>query len=189
MRYGLALLLSASLLLNAGCKREHRVFDPGAAQASVAYAAPLNPVHAGGPSAPAAPYIPSARALSQYEQSAYAVGEGKRLYMAFNCVGCHQHGGGGIGPALMDAQWIYGSHPEQIYASIVEGRPNGMPSFAGKIPEYQVWELVAYVRSMSGQLPEDIAPSRSDEMPVVKAEQARPKEHPQDQQKDRKAQP
>ena len=189
MRYGLALFLSTSLLLSAGCKREHRVFDPGAAQASVAYAAPLNPVHAGGVSAPAAAYIPPARALSQYEQSAYAVSEGKRLYMAFNCVGCHQHGGGGIGPALMDAQWIYGSHPEQIYASIVEGRPNGMPSFGGKIPEYQVWELVAYVRSMSGQLPPDIAPSRSDEMPVVKAEQARPKEHPADQQKVGKAQP
>jgi cytochrome c oxidase cbb3-type subunit 3 len=118
------------------------------------------------------------------------VGEGKRLFSAYNCAGCHQHGGGGIGPALMDAEWIYGSHPEQIYASIVQGRPNGMPSFAGKIPEFQVWELVAYVHSMSGQLPEDIAPSRSDEMPVVKAEQGRRKEHPQDEnQKPRKAQP
>ena len=29
----------------------------------------------------------------------------------------------------MDAEWIYGSHPEQIYSDIVQGRPNGMPSF------------------------------------------------------------
>jgi cytochrome c oxidase cbb3-type subunit III len=96
-------------------------------------------------------------------------------------VGCHAHGGGAIGPALMDSVWIYGSHPDQIYSDIVQGRPNGMPSFSGKIPEYQVWELVAYVRSMSGQLPSDVAPSRSDEMAVAKAEQARKKEHPEDE--------
>ena len=129
----------------------------------------LNDVHAGGSMAP-----PSA---SMYDQSAYAVSEGKRLFEAYNCSGCHQHGGGGIGPALMDAEWIYGSDPEQIYSDIVQGRPNGMPSFQGKIPDYQVWELVAYVRSLSGQLPSDVAPSRSDEMPVAKAEQARANGH------------
>ena len=58
----------------------------------------------------------------------------------------------------MDDQWIYGSRPEQIYTDIVQGRPNGMPSFRGKIPDYQVWELVAYVRSMSGQLPSTSPP-------------------------------
>jgi cytochrome c oxidase cbb3-type subunit 3 len=115
------------------------------------------------------------------EDSAYAVSEGKRLYNAYNCVGCHAQGGGAIGPPLMDSVWIYGSHPDQIYSTIVQGRPNGMPSFGGKIPDYQVWELVAYVRSMSGQLSSDVAPSRSDTMPVAKAEQARQKEHPSDQ--------
>jgi cytochrome c oxidase cbb3-type subunit 3 len=165
----------AALLLAAvvGCKREQRVFDPGAASSQLASGVALNEVHAGG-AVPA----PSA---SMYEQSAYTVAEGKRLYSAYNCVGCHAHGGGGIGPALMDAEWIYGSHPEQIYSDIVQGRPNGMPSFAGKIPDYQVWELVAYVRSLSGQLPADVAPSRSDDMPVAKAEQARQKEHPADE--------
>ena len=82
-------------------------------------------VHAGG--------TVTAPPNSVYEQNAYAVAEGKRLYNAYNCVGCHQQGGGGIGPALMDSTWIYGSRPEQIYADIVQGRPNGMPSFAGKI--------------------------------------------------------
>jgi cytochrome c oxidase cbb3-type subunit III len=154
----------------AGCKREQRVFDPGSSGRQIANGVAVNDVHAGGPMA-----VPT---LSNYEESAYAVGEGKRLYNAYNCVGCHAHGGGAIGPPLMDAEWIYGSRPEQIYSDIVQGRPNGMPSFAGKIPDYQVWELVAYVRSMSGQLPSDVAPSRSDEMPVVKAEQARKKEHP-----------
>lgn len=157
----------------AGCKREHRVFDPGSSGAQIANGVAVNEVHAGGPIS-----VPD---HGPYEESAYAVGEGKRLYSAFNCVGCHNHGGGGIGPALMDAKWIYGSHPEQIYSTIVQGRPNGMPSFAGKIPDYQVWELVAYVRSLSGQLPSDVAPGRADEIQVKKAEQAKKKEHPPDE--------
>jgi cytochrome c oxidase cbb3-type subunit 3 len=181
MRGALAPVVAAFVLLSVGCKREHRVFDPGAAESQVASGPTLNPVHAAGTPAPPSVSKFNPGAYAQYSQSAYAVSEGKRLFMAWNCAGCHQHGGGGIGPALMDAQWIYGSHPEQIYADIVEGRPNGMPSFAGKIPDYQVLELVAYVRSMSGQLPEDVAPSRSDEMPVAKAEQARKKEHPPDE--------
>jgi cytochrome c oxidase cbb3-type subunit 3 len=156
-----------------GCKREQRIFDPGSAGAQAANGVSLNPVHAGGDV--------SVSDMNKLEDSAYAVGEGKRLYNAYNCVGCHAQGGGAIGPALMDSEWIYGSHPEQIYSSIVQGRPNGMPSFGGKLPAYQVWELVAYVRSMSGQLPSDVAPSRSDTMPVAKAEQARQKEHPSDE--------
>jgi cytochrome c oxidase cbb3-type subunit 3 len=181
MKPALPIFAAATLLVFTGCKREHRVFDPGASGAQVANGVALTEVHAGGTSTPVSGSQPLPAAEVPYEQSAYAVSEGKRLYMAWNCVSCHQHGGGGIGPALMDAEWIYGSRPEQIYSDIVQGRPNGMPSFSGKIPEYQVWELVAYVRSMSGQLPEDIAPSRSDEMPVAQAEQARPKEHPQDE--------
>ena len=66
-----------------------------------------------------------------------------------------------MGPPLMDDEWIYGSEPQNIYATIVEGRPNGMPSFRGKIPDQQVWELVAYVRSMSGLLRQDVAPPRA----------------------------
>ena len=161
------------LLVPAGCKREHRIFDPGALGSQIADGVAVSNVHAGG--------TQPKPSLAKYQESAYAASEGKRLYEAFNCVGCHQHGGGGIGPALMDSEWIYGSEPQQIHADIVQGRPNGMPSFGGKIPEYQVWELVAYVRSLSGQLPSDVAPSRSDEMPVAKAEQARKKEHAPDE--------
>jgi cytochrome c oxidase cbb3-type subunit III len=163
----------ALLVLPLGCRREQRVFDPGSSGTQLADGTALNEVHAGG-SVP----VPD---ISKYEGSAYAVAEGKRLYSAYNCVGCHAQGGGAIGPALMDSVWIYGSQPQQIYSDIVQGRPNGMPSFGGKLPDYQVWELVAYVRSMSGQLPSDVAPSRSDQMPVAKAEQARQKEHPADQ--------
>jgi cytochrome c oxidase cbb3-type subunit 3 len=107
-----------------------------------------------------------------YADNAWAVAEGKRLYTWFNCVGCHAQGGGGMGPALMDETWIYGGAPWEIYASIVQGRANGMPSFAGKIPDAQVWQIVAYVRSLSGQLRKDVRPSRSDHMRVKEPEQS-----------------
>jgi len=51
----------------------------------------------------------------------------------------------------MDQQWRYGGRLDQIYASIVQGRPNGMPSWARKIPDAQIWEIAAFVKSLSGR--------------------------------------
>jgi cytochrome c oxidase cbb3-type subunit 3 len=107
-----------------------------------------------------------------YGKNAYGMSEGKRLYNYFNCVGCHANGGGGMGPALIDDEWIYGSAPDQIFATIVQGRPNGMPTFGGRIPDYQVWQLAHYVRSMSGLQSRDPAPGRSDHMKNKQPENA-----------------
>lgn len=166
-------LLVASVLFFTllGCKREHRIFDPGESASTPASGTILTDVSAGP--------RPAQNAPQGFEESAYSVAEGKRFYQAYNCVGCHAQGGGAIGPALMDSEWIYGSSLEQIHSTIVQGRPNGMPSFAGKIVDYQVWEIAAYVRSMSGQLPSDVAPSRSDHMPSSVPEAAKEKEHPE----------
>jgi cytochrome c oxidase cbb3-type subunit III len=90
-----------------------------------------------------------------YYDNADAVAAGKRLYAQFNCSGCHSNGGGGMGPSLMDDVWIYGGRLEQIHQTLVEGRPNGMPTWAGVIPDEQLWQISAYVRSMS--LPETLA--------------------------------
>jgi cytochrome c oxidase cbb3-type subunit 3 len=107
---------------------------------------------------------PVAEVRNEYEENAYALSEGKRLFNSYNCNGCHAQGGGGMGPPLLDDEWIYGGRPEQIFSTIVEGRPNGMPAFRGKLPDFQVWQLAAYVRSMSGQVPKDAAPTRPDHM-------------------------
>jgi len=37
-----------------------------------------------------------------------------------------------------------------------------MPSWGGRIPEYQVWQIVGYVRSMNGEQPRSASPSRLD---------------------------
>jgi cytochrome c oxidase cbb3-type subunit 3 len=88
-----------------------------------------------------------------YEGKPQYINEGRRLFTWYNCVGCHFNGGGGIGPALMDNQWRYGGRLDQIYSSISQGRPNGMPHWGGMIPDAQIWELAAYVRSLSTPTP------------------------------------
>jgi hypothetical protein len=105
----------------AGCKREERGFRVGPPTTEKMSVATMSDLHPGGGPTPAG-------TKNGYEESAYAISEGQKLYMSMNCVGCHFHGGGGIGPPLMDNEWIYGSDPQQIFASIVEGRPNGMPA-------------------------------------------------------------
>jgi cytochrome c oxidase cbb3-type subunit 3 len=79
-----------------------------------------------------------------------AVARGMKDFDAFNCSGCHMaHGGGGMGPALSDSSWIYRSSPANIYLDIVQGRSAGMPAFGAMLPDRTVWELVAYVQSLS----------------------------------------
>jgi cytochrome c oxidase cbb3-type subunit 3 len=85
-----------------------------------------------------------------YEGDEDAIADGKRLFNQFNCSGCHASGGGAIGPPLMDDQWIYGSTSANIFYTIIEGRPQGMPAFGGRIAQDQVWRIAAYVRSLSG---------------------------------------
>jgi cytochrome c oxidase cbb3-type subunit III len=107
--------------------------------------------------------IADSRAI-QYENNSFHIAQGQRLYAWMNCVGCHSHGGGGMGPPLMDAEWRYGGSMEQIVDTIIEGRPNGMPSFDQKLTEQQAWQLAAYVRSLSAQPRQDALAARADEM-------------------------
>jgi cytochrome c oxidase cbb3-type subunit 3 len=149
--------LVAAAMLCVACRREERRFremPPSATATNVAVATTLQPGPAHQVTETRDPYI----------YNAYAISEGKALYSLFNCVGCHGNGGGGMGPPLMDDKWIYGSDPASIFASIVEGRPNGMPSWRGRIANYEIWRLVAYVRSMSGQAPKDAASGRGDHL-------------------------
>ena len=165
-------ILATCLLALASCSREDRQLRPSPSASQV-----INTVQVSGLNPGANPVSPPPNP-PYYEESAYAVSEGKTLFNEYNCVGCHANGGGGIGPPLMDNYWIYGSEPGNIFTTITQGRPNGMPSFRNRIPEYQVWEIVAYVRSLSGLLPKDVAPSRSDQLYVKPAEQSMPNQTP-----------
>ncbi len=84
-----------------------------------------------------------------YADDARAIAEGRALYTAMNCSGCHGGaGGGGIGPPLADADWIYGGQPENLVEAILKGRPNGMPAFGQRLPAAEAWKIAAYVATL-----------------------------------------
>ena len=81
-----------------------------------------------------------------------AVTRGMQDFANFNCSGCHMaNGGGGMGPALSNDTWIYRSSPANIYLSIAQGRSAGMPAFGAMLPDRTIWELVAYIQSLSNK--------------------------------------
>jgi cytochrome c oxidase cbb3-type subunit III len=92
---------------------------------------------------------------AKFDGNPEQIAAGRQLYVAYNCVGCHFNGGGGMGPPLMDDAWIYGSSMENIASTIIEGRPAGMPTFRSMVTGDQVWQLAAYVRSLSGLAEKD----------------------------------
>lgn len=153
-----SLLIFAGVLALAACQRESRDLTKPGGETVPAGKSPDTVVPGGGSFAPLDPR------LAAYENNAPAISQGQQLYIQFNCVGCHAHGGGGMGPALMDDEWRYGSRIDQIAATIAEGRPNGMPAWRGKLTDEQIWQLAAYVRSLSGQASKDAVSSRTEGM-------------------------
>lgn len=79
---------------------------------------------------------------------------GHKLFEQMNCAGCHGYDAkGGMGPDLTDRYWRYGGTPVQIYKSIYEGRPKGMPAWGKALPERDIWALTAFVQSLGGAFP------------------------------------
>jgi cytochrome c oxidase cbb3-type subunit III len=81
-----------------------------------------------------------------------AIERGMKYFINFNCVGCHaDNGGGGMGPALSNTTFLYGGQPENIYLSIFQGRPNGMPTWGAVLPDSVIWDLVTYIGKLSNE--------------------------------------
>ena len=152
------LIALGALALLAGCDREERNSRGQPLPETTAAAPRLSTLQPGVQIADA----PDPRA-AEYENNSYQQSQGQLLFQKMNCAGCHTHGGGGMGPALSDDEWRYGGSMEQIVASIDQGRPNGMPSWRGKLTEQQMWQLASYVRSLSAQPRQDVLSSRPDE--------------------------
>jgi cytochrome c oxidase cbb3-type subunit 3 len=127
-------LVVLALFALGGCEREHREFTTDASSGA------------------------------HYENNAFHITQGGRLFHWMNCGGCHANGGGAIGPALMDAPWRYGGSIEAIHATILAGRPRGMPSFRDRLTDVEAWQIAAYVRALAGNVRKDAAPSRRDSL-------------------------
>jgi cytochrome c oxidase cbb3-type subunit 3 len=84
-----------------------------------------------------------------YAGSASSVATGARLFVSYNCVDCHgADGSGAMGPSLADGRWHFGGAPQEVFESIYQGRPEGMPAWGSLISPDQIWLLVSYVRSL-----------------------------------------
>lgn len=95
----------------------------------------------------------SGRALvltNPYEHDKRALGLGAQLFVAYNCVDCHgADGSGAVGPTFADGRWHFGGSAGEVFESIYEGRPDGMPQWGGRISNDQIWMLTTYVRSLA----------------------------------------
>ena len=95
----------------------------------------------------------SGRALSltnPHEGDKTAMATGGQLFVDYNCIDCHgADGSGAMGPAFADGRWHFGGTPGEVFESIYQGRPDGMPQWGGRISNDQIWMLTAYVRSLA----------------------------------------
>jgi cytochrome c oxidase cbb3-type subunit 3 len=115
--------------------------DLAAASAPPVMRTPVGPV----PGPPRA----MSRPANPYAGDRGARGEGRDLFVRFNCSGCHGgHAGGGMGPSLRDVDWLYGASDAQIFSSIAEGRAHGMPAWGIQLNDDQIWKLVAYIKTL-----------------------------------------
>ena len=95
---------------------------------------------------------------SPYAGDLAAIKQGNDLFVSMNCAACHGYDlKGGMGPDLTDTYWRYGGSPADIYKSIFEGRPQGMPAWGRALPQAMIWRVVAYIESKGGAFPGALA--------------------------------
>ena len=70
-----------------------------------------------------------------------------------NCAQCHgADAKGSYGfPNLSDGDWLYGGSPDQIKASITNGRQGTMPAWGDIVGDQGVTDVTAYVLSVNGR--------------------------------------
>src|ERR1041385_3406048 len=110
------LLIGAAALTLAACEREEHHSRSKPIGETVPAGSSPQTIYPGESGPPAI----DARA-KLFDNNANAISMGQTLYQQMNCVGCHSHGGGGMGPPLIDDQWRYGGRIDQIATTIAEG--------------------------------------------------------------------
>jgi mono/diheme cytochrome c family protein len=87
--------------------------------------------------------------VNPYAGDQAAVQQGKALFHAMNCDGCHSTSGEGFqAPSIITGRWRYGGTDAAIFETIFYGRPRGMPAFGGVLPPELTWKLVTFLRSV-----------------------------------------
>jgi len=94
-----------------------------------------------------------------FEGNTARIAEGGKLFIAYNCMDCHgAEGSGAMGPSFQDNRWHFGGTAGDVFQSIFEGRPDGMPAWGTLLPPQYIWQLVGYIQSM--RTPQEPDPPR-----------------------------
>lgn len=65
------------------------------------------------------------------------------------CVACHlPEGTGLVGPSLVDPYWKYGHSDAELFATVSEGRPLGMPPWGAQLGTEKIWQVLAYMETL-----------------------------------------
>lgn len=152
MSVGIRAVVALGLALcAAACRRDVGGGQPSAAE-------PVLPMPISAAAVPEGPYAGIAvsavesTATNPYSNDPAAAKRGEALFLSMNCSGCHgQDAKTGIfAPNLTNNYWRYGSSDADVFNSIFYGRARGMPAWGAVLSKDQIWELVAYLRSLGG---------------------------------------
>ena len=89
--------------------------------------------------------------LNPYTGKAEAIQEGRTLFLQNGCSACHgAGGGGGMGPALLDDEWKFGSDDFTLFKLIKGEIPQQtMPAaFGSVLKDDEIWKIIAFIRSL-----------------------------------------
>lgn len=87
-------------------------------------------------------------AISPGNGVAADIGKGREIYTGF-CAGCHGDTGRGVMPGIPD--FTFGAtlmRPDAVLAESIRSGVNAMPGFRGIITDFQILDVVAYLRTM-----------------------------------------
>ena len=99
----------------------------------------------------------AARIASPVADTPESRATGRRTYQRL-CTGCHgplgkgdggMAGAGGQPADFTDKEWIFGGSPGEVFTVIRDGTSADMDSYAERMSEVEMWNLVNYVRSLS----------------------------------------
>ena len=87
-------------------------------------------------------------AENPYRGDAAAIAEGAQVFATI-CAACHKPDGSGlVGPSLVDAYWKYGREDAELFETVANGRPAGMPPWAAQLGDEKIWKVLAYLETL-----------------------------------------
>jgi cytochrome c oxidase cbb3-type subunit 3 len=89
--------------------------------------------------------------VNPYHGDAAAIAEGGQVFLQI-CAACHKPDATGlVGPSLVDPYWKYGHSDAELFQTVMEGRPAGMPAWGAQLGSEKVWRALAWLETLPRQ--------------------------------------